>query len=94
MAKAVIGLFDDVAEARGVIRELVDAGFERNDISLVANNVGGDRLANEGAGGMRAPRKRNGTMLVTFPRAGGGPAELRRKWQRSLRELGDAYDRP
>lgn len=50
MAKTVIGLFDDVAEARDVIRELVDAGFDRNDISLVANKVASESAPDEGTG--------------------------------------------
>ncbi len=36
--KTVIGLYDDVSTARQVIDELVSAGFNRNDLSLVANN--------------------------------------------------------
>jgi len=39
--KTVIGLYDDVSTARQVIDELVRAGFNRNDLSLVANNGAG-----------------------------------------------------
>ena len=36
--KTIVGLYDDIATARMVVEELAAAGFERNDISLVANN--------------------------------------------------------
>lgn len=36
MAKVVIGVFDDVSDARNVVRELSDAGFDRQDISIMA----------------------------------------------------------
>jgi hypothetical protein len=36
MAKAVIGLFESLYEARQVVQELVDHGFRREDISIVA----------------------------------------------------------
>lgn len=36
MAKTVIGVFDDVSDARDVVRELADAGFDRGDISIMA----------------------------------------------------------
>jgi hypothetical protein len=39
MAKTVIGLFDDISQARDVVQELVNRGIERNNISLIANNV-------------------------------------------------------
>ena len=41
MAKTVVGLFDTAAEAQSVVQELVNSGFERADISLVANNAKG-----------------------------------------------------
>lgn len=37
MDKTVVGLYDELAQAREVVQELVDAGFDRNRISLVAN---------------------------------------------------------
>lgn len=37
MDKTVVGLYDELAHAREVVQELVDAGFDRNRISLVAN---------------------------------------------------------
>jgi uncharacterized protein (TIGR02271 family) len=37
MDKTVVGLYDQLAQARDVVQELVDAGFDRNQISLVAN---------------------------------------------------------
>jgi len=42
MAKTVVGLFDTAAEAQSVVQELVNNGFERADISLVANNAKGE----------------------------------------------------
>ncbi len=36
--KTIVGLYDDIATARTVVEELAAAGFERGDISLVANN--------------------------------------------------------
>lgn len=35
--KTIVGLYDDLGEARDAVRELVDAGFPRNDINLVAH---------------------------------------------------------
>jgi len=45
MAKTVVGLFDTTAEAQSVVQELINSGFERNDISLVANNARGEYSA-------------------------------------------------
>jgi len=39
MAKTVVGLFDDFAEAQTVVQDLVNAGFSRNDISIAANQT-------------------------------------------------------
>lgn len=36
MAKTVIGLFDSMSEAREVVQELIDSGFQRDDISIVS----------------------------------------------------------
>lgn len=41
MAKTVVGLFDTMEEAQGVVQDLIDSGFSRNDISLVANDAKG-----------------------------------------------------
>jgi stress response protein YsnF/uncharacterized membrane protein len=40
MAKTVIGLFDRMDDARQVVQELIDHGFERDDISLVSRQEG------------------------------------------------------
>lgn len=37
MAKTIVGLYDHISQARAVVEELAEAGFERNDISFVAN---------------------------------------------------------
>lgn len=56
MAKTIVGLFDRSDDARNAINELVDKGFPREDISLVANNTRGEYAAHgeseaaEGAG--------------------------------------------
>lgn len=36
--KTVVGLFDDLSDARDAVDELVDAGFDRGDISLIASD--------------------------------------------------------
>ena len=41
MAKTVVGLFDTSAEAQSAVQELINSGFQRNDISLVANDAQG-----------------------------------------------------
>lgn len=38
MAKTVIGLYESMSEAQQVVNELVRAGYDRNQISLVAND--------------------------------------------------------
>jgi uncharacterized protein (TIGR02271 family) len=38
VAKTVVGLFDTQAEAQAVVRDLIDNGFARENISIVANN--------------------------------------------------------
>jgi uncharacterized membrane protein len=40
MAKTVIGLFDSVDDARRVVQELIDHGFESDDISIVTRENG------------------------------------------------------
>ena len=42
MAKTVVGLFDTASEAEQVVRALVDSGFNRNEISVIANDVRGE----------------------------------------------------
>jgi len=46
MAKTVIGLMDTPEEAQNVVRDLMDSGFSKNDIGLMASGQG-----NETAGG-------------------------------------------
>jgi hypothetical protein len=38
MAKTIVGLFDYTNEAQDVVKELIDNGFRREDISIVANS--------------------------------------------------------
>ena len=42
MAKTVVGLFDTTAEAQSALQELINIGFQRSDISLVANDAKGE----------------------------------------------------
>jgi hypothetical protein len=42
MAKTVVGLFDTFTEAQNVVQQLVDTGFERNEISVLANDARGE----------------------------------------------------
>ncbi len=49
MTKTVVALYQDLEIAEGVVRDLVDAGFTRDTISLVANDAQGvyaDRYVN------------------------------------------------
>ncbi len=39
MAKTIVGLFDDFTEAQRVVQDLESAGFNRSDISVVANQT-------------------------------------------------------
>ncbi len=40
--KTVVGLFDTFAEAQNVVQDLVDSGFSRENISIVANDANGE----------------------------------------------------
>jgi len=53
MAKTVVGLFDDFSEAQAVVSDLEAAGFDRDQINLIANESGSGyrRGANTGTGG-------------------------------------------
>jgi hypothetical protein len=42
MSKTVIALYDDFDNARRAVEALVDAGFARSDISMIANDTSGD----------------------------------------------------
>ncbi len=37
MAQTVVGLYDYISQARATVQDLVNSGFERNDINFVAN---------------------------------------------------------
>jgi hypothetical protein len=50
MSKTVVGLLDDRDEAESVVTELVDSGFDRSDISLVASDTRGAYVSQTGAG--------------------------------------------
>ena len=42
MASTVVALYDDFASANAAVRDLVDNGFTRNDISIVASDATGE----------------------------------------------------
>ncbi|MGE5224048.1 MAG: hypothetical protein ACM3PY_16535 [Omnitrophica WOR_2 bacterium] len=42
MARTVVALFDSFADANASVRELVDNGFSRDDISIMANDATGE----------------------------------------------------
>jgi len=50
MAKTVVGLFDTFTEAQNVVQQLVDAGFDRNEISILANDARGEYGASRAIG--------------------------------------------
>jgi len=41
MRKTIVGLFDHISEAQAAVRELIDSGFRRDDISLIAGERSG-----------------------------------------------------
>lgn len=47
MAKTVIGVFDNVSDARDVVRELTDAGFNREEISIMARRGQNEAVATD-----------------------------------------------
>ncbi len=42
MARTVVALYDNFADANAAIRELVDNGFPRDDISIMASDANGE----------------------------------------------------
>lgn len=48
MTKTIVGLFDDIEESREVVRELIDAGIDRDEISFVTNNANNEPVSYEG----------------------------------------------
>src|ERR1700750_842691 len=42
MAKSVVGIFDQRSEAERAVRDLMDNGFRRDDISLIAGHASGE----------------------------------------------------
>jgi uncharacterized membrane protein len=49
MAKTVVGLFDTAADAQSAIQELIDTGWPREDISIIAGNTGKEQSILAGA---------------------------------------------
>jgi len=42
MAKSIVGIFDQRSDAERAVRDLMDNGFRREDISLIAGNTSGE----------------------------------------------------
>ncbi|MEA4907107.1 MAG: hypothetical protein VB089_05785 [Anaerolineaceae bacterium] len=42
MAKTIVALFDDFSAANDAVRDLINSGFKREEISLVANDASGE----------------------------------------------------
>lgn len=42
MAKTIVGLFDTFSEAQNVVQDLINSGFDRSKVSLVANDASGE----------------------------------------------------
>lgn len=42
MAKTIIAMYDDFSTAQDALEDLIEAGFNRSDISIVANNASGE----------------------------------------------------
>jgi uncharacterized protein (TIGR02271 family) len=51
MAKTIVGMFDSLAEAHSAVRELVDMGVSRDDISLIAGDTKGEYTTKTGTAG-------------------------------------------
>lgn len=51
MAHTVVGLFDSFDEAQSVVSDLQSQGFNRNDISLIANDASGQYAKTYSSGG-------------------------------------------
>ncbi|HEV8718643.1 MAG TPA: general stress protein [Candidatus Binatia bacterium] len=49
MAKSVVGLFDGLTEAQAVVQDLVNHGFPRDDISIVAPHTQGEHARSAAA---------------------------------------------
>jgi Heat induced stress protein YflT domain len=67
VAKTIVGSFDSFDEARRVMRELQQGGFNASDISIIANNATGEYRADETA----VAATEAGTGAATGAAAGG-----------------------
>src|SRR6266850_4039048 len=65
MNKTIVGYFDQYTEAQAAVRWLVDAGFSRSDISLVASDPTGEYAKS----GIATPTDPNAT---SYSAAGAG----------------------
>ena len=60
MAKTVVGLFDTLTEAQNVVQQLVDAGFDRNEVSMLANDARGEYSSSRAVGETSSTAEGNG----------------------------------
>jgi hypothetical protein len=58
MAKTVIGLFDNRAEAQSVVQALVGEGFRRDDISVMSKKMDGQDKQQGESGRLRRRGRR------------------------------------
>ena len=74
--KTIVGLFDNFSEAQQVVQDFVNAGFDRNQISLVANNAGNQydpaTFGRQEGGGEGVVRDTDGSGGSTAESAGTG----------------------
>lgn len=77
MSTTIAGLFDDLTEAREAVRELVDHGFPRDNISLMTNDQSEQRKAVELDDEQASQRVSGG--FVSIPSGEGGDAEATAK---------------
>jgi hypothetical protein len=70
MAQTVVGLYDNYDEAQSVVNALINAGFDRNQISLVVNNA--DNRFRSGDGGASDPSHSTGVAGHSAAGAVGG----------------------
>lgn len=66
--KTVVGLFDNLSDAQNVVSDLVNAGFDRNNISLVANDA-----SSQYSSGMSGGGSAGGEGVVRDTDGSGGP---------------------
>ncbi len=66
MTKSVVGIFDQRSEAEGAVRDVIDTGFRREDVSLIGEHIDGElsELATESNIGISTTTAGAGTGAV------------------------------